>query len=887
MEKLSLRDHVLLGYSPPSPRSFGNPSSLPNTQHRISDIDFNDVFGGPPRCSIQDRHSLGETSDSYSFRKVEEETRSRSWSATGEKPVFGEDSPNRRRHLGRDFYNDIFRGDNSSSSAPRNPDRDPFSTLPSSQIQSPIHPSTPKREPLSEESSLPLQLSLSSKLAKGVDFATFSTPICHSPNKSRDSASKALGYPSSPSAYASRVAAQTVLGQDDSRNEGQAYRQSPLSYQFSISFDGSSKSDESASQDTEEQCVKDPNNSEVSRDSSQFHFSIYKWASKGVTLTMPVKGVSRSNSKERDKNESIVSELPAPVLQGVSSPSLGENLLKKSRSFRSQYDEQDNSSSKDINITRSNNTAEEVVPSKPELKPLHSLFSDLAEEPGLCKGAKKEVRVSPQEACKSELRHLHQVNDNSDGPGNDEMVQRGGDKDGVLKSKNTSAGCVEHRKEKKRTGEKGILNHSEATKPTSQESPSNSQDKMLGNRLKGKVKEFIKIFNQEASPKLTVNVGTQGQSFRRKSFTVGDPAPISETKVDEKEKMINSNGKGALPDAPVVEASPKLMVNAGTQGQSFRRKSFNVGDSAPISETKVDGKEMMSNWNGKGAVPDAPVVVDQTLKQTEQPYLAINFSAENIYDSSRERNGIPTTSSDHETASPKLMGNVGTQGQTFRRKLFTVGNQVSISETKVGGKEEKSNWNGKGALPDAPVVVDQILKQTEKPYLDINFSAENINDSSRERNGIPTTSSGSTSESFQSALGNTEEPHCEDLLENCMVEHISVDQKELPQIDQHQEEIQISAAKIRQWSNGKEGNIRSLLSTLQYVLWPESGWKPVPLVDIIEGSSVKRAYQKALLCLHPDKLQQKGVSEHKKYVAEKVFNILQEAWTHFSELCSL
>lgn len=59
------------------------------------------------------------------------------------------------------------------------------------------------------------------------------------------------------------------------------------------------------------------------------------------------------------------------------------------------------------------------------------------------------------------------------------------------------------------------------------------------------------------------------------------------------------------------------------------------------------------------------------------------------------------------------------------------------------------------------------------------------------------------------------------------------------------------------------------------VLWPESGWKPVPLVDIIESASVKRAYQKTMLYLHPDKLQQKGASLQQKYTAEKVFDILQ------------
>jgi hypothetical protein len=59
------------------------------------------------------------------------------------------------------------------------------------------------------------------------------------------------------------------------------------------------------------------------------------------------------------------------------------------------------------------------------------------------------------------------------------------------------------------------------------------------------------------------------------------------------------------------------------------------------------------------------------------------------------------------------------------------------------------------------------------------------------------------------------------------------------------------------------------------VLWAGSGWNPVPLVDIIEGNAVKRTYQKALLCLHPDKLQQKGATSHQKYTAEKIFDILQ------------
>lgn len=59
------------------------------------------------------------------------------------------------------------------------------------------------------------------------------------------------------------------------------------------------------------------------------------------------------------------------------------------------------------------------------------------------------------------------------------------------------------------------------------------------------------------------------------------------------------------------------------------------------------------------------------------------------------------------------------------------------------------------------------------------------------------------------------------------------------------------------------------------ILWPRSGWHVTPLTSLMEGSQVKKAYQKARLCLHPDKLQQRGATDMQKYVAEKAFTILQ------------
>ncbi|KAE8695894.1 TMV resistance protein N-like [Hibiscus syriacus] len=88
-------------------------------------------------------------------------------------------------------------------------------------------------------------------------------------------------------------------------------------------------------------------------------------------------------------------------------------------------------------------------------------------------------------------------------------------------------------------------------------------------------------------------------------------------------------------------------------------------------------------------------------------------------------------------------------------------------------------------------------------------------------------------------------------------------------------------ADVKRWSSGKEGNLRALLSTLQYLCY-KSGWQPIPLTEVITSAAVKKAYRKATLCVHPDKLQQRGASIQHKYVCEKVFDLLKEAWNKFS-----
>ncbi|KAL9238108.1 hypothetical protein vseg_012579 [Gypsophila vaccaria] len=89
-------------------------------------------------------------------------------------------------------------------------------------------------------------------------------------------------------------------------------------------------------------------------------------------------------------------------------------------------------------------------------------------------------------------------------------------------------------------------------------------------------------------------------------------------------------------------------------------------------------------------------------------------------------------------------------------------------------------------------------------------------------------------------------------------------------------------AEVKRWSSGKEGNLRLLLSTLQYILSPESGWQAVLLTDLVEATAVRKAYKKATLCVHPDKLQQRGATIQQKYICERVFDLLKDAWSRLN-----
>ncbi|KAJ0982189.1 hypothetical protein J5N97_010444 [Dioscorea zingiberensis] len=732
MERLSEREEILISHASRDP--FGYLS------RRSAEVDFQDVFGGPPRRSglFEPRRDRGDSLDLFAGRGRRggfgDEVRGsrRACSGLGEQPVFGEtSSPARRRQLGTDFFDDIFQGSDSLGTKERRAELHSFSSAPGSRIVSPnIRSLTPRCDPFTGVSSLPKQLSLGVKFGKGIDNQTLNSPAQGTQNKNDN------GVP--------LLASRAVSTQEDhSVQTFPTYRQSPLSRRFAYSFESTSKVSGSVSFSRESQSRKDKTDSEGQSRSSRFHFSIYKWAGKGVSLMMP------SNLKEKSNTGSNRRVLPEIVLQEVEMLSDDEMMPAISRTSDIKEEDQDVKLGNYLIAERAANPVikEDLLPSKLEpnvigsgvieesdikVEPQQTLLHDsyLTNSPS---DTGKEITSTEHGANTSEVNILHDLPAGVGGKqGKTDIIRQAYEIDRVVRDQRDT---YDHANANSQANEENNVNHNQ-TSPSMdymQDIPIPMEDKMSGRRGKVKVKEFIKIFSQD------------------------DPPRPKETRPKQTSEIKNQK--------PVRKDVRK------------RKVEKEVSDRA--SKT-VEAKASIRNDKG---LTNNPITINQMLQQAEEPY-------------------------------PKIGSDIDMVSNSFLRKNET-------------------------SAPD------------------------------------------SVAEIFYDSGDIAEETHD---LKGCLVEQLSEDQNEHLQSEGQQDQFQMSDAKIREWSKGKEGNIRSLLSTLQYILWPESGWRPVPLVDIIEGSSVKKAYQKALLCLHPDKLQQKGAAAHHKYIAEKVFDMLQDAWEQFNSV---
>lgn len=109
------------------------------------------------------------------------------------------------------------------------------------------------------------------------------------------------------------------------------------------------------------------------------------------------------------------------------------------------------------------------------------------------------------------------------------------------------------------------------------------------------------------------------------------------------------------------------------------------------------------------------------------------------------------------------------------------------------------------------------------------------------------------------------------------------DAKSAAEADAKRAATHVLEDKLNAWSlkDGQKRGIRALLSSLHTILWSNSGWKPVGLADLIDLNAIKKVNRKAMLLVHPDKLQDASPEQH--VIAEHAFTALNEAFDRFVE----
>lgn len=58
----------------------------------------------------------------------------------------------------------------------------------------------------------------------------------------------------------------------------------------------------------------------------------------------------------------------------------------------------------------------------------------------------------------------------------------------------------------------------------------------------------------------------------------------------------------------------------------------------------------------------------------------------------------------------------------------------------------------------------------------------------------------------------------------------------------------------RTQTEGKKNNIRALLCSMHMVLWEDAKWQKCEMHQLVTPADVKKAYRRACLAVHPDKV---------------------------------
>ena len=232
--------------------------------------------------------------------------------------------------------------------------------------------------------------SLPPKMSKGIELPPFGSPTS-SPYRYKDGTSNGMSHSYSPGTSLTRFSSEAIQGSDGSRNDVRSsYRLSPLAQEFPLSNEVSSNLTESDKSNKGINLKKDSGSSENSSNSGQFHFSIYKWASKGVPLDIPLRGRRSSRSKEVAKSDEPLSGTGECISQTskthLRDSSSNGHTVQNDHPAKSENGKQENNLTLDeitADKVKPSKTAEEVISSAPQMEKRRSFRSVMEDVPGM------------------------------------------------------------------------------------------------------------------------------------------------------------------------------------------------------------------------------------------------------------------------------------------------------------------------------------------------------------------------------------------------------------------------------------------------------------------------------------------------------------------------
>jgi len=89
-------------------------------------------------------------------------------------------------------------------------------------------------------------------------------------------------------------------------------------------------------------------------------------------------------------------------------------------------------------------------------------------------------------------------------------------------------------------------------------------------------------------------------------------------------------------------------------------------------------------------------------------------------------------------------------------------------------------------------------------------------------------------------------------------------------------------ASLTEWAfdaSKKKRNVRTLLTTMQKVLWEGNKWTSIGLGDVLQPKQVKLKYRKAMLVVHPDRLSSEPPEV--RFIAKRIFEAINEQYQEF------